>query len=147
MEKSEVPRICEDHFTLDSFETTEDEEAHKVLMPDAIPTLKLKLDKPPTEENDSKPTEIDNGSENAKDGIFETDLIEKEKCCIPSCKSPGVVFHRFPQGLFECFYSKVDKTSKIRPTYRIFLISIPPLNTPPPPLFFPQNIFKSAHKI
>jgi hypothetical protein len=29
MEKSEVPRICEDHFTLDSFETTEDEEAHK----------------------------------------------------------------------------------------------------------------------
>jgi len=97
MEKSEVPRICEDHFTLDSFETTEDEEAHKVLMPDAIPTLKLKLDKPPTEENDSKPTEIDNGSENAKDGIFETDLIEKEKCCIPSCKSPGVVFHRFPQ--------------------------------------------------
>jgi len=98
MEKSEVPRICEDHFTLDSFETTEDEEAHKVLMPDAIPTLKLKLDKPPTEENESKPTEIDNGSENAKDGIFETDLIEKEKCCIPSCKSPeGVVYHRFPQ--------------------------------------------------
>ena len=98
MEKSEVPRICEDHFTLDSFETTEDEEAHKVLMPDAIPTLKLKLDKPPTEENDSKPTEIDNGSENTKDGIFETNLIEKEKCCIPSCKSPGVVYHRFPQG-------------------------------------------------
>ena len=98
MEKSEVPRICEDHFTLDSFETTEDEEAHKVLMPDAIPTLKLKLEKPPTEENDSKPTEIDNGSENTKDGIFETNLIEKEKCCIPSCKSPGVVYHRFPQG-------------------------------------------------
>ena len=45
MEKSEVPRICEDHFTLDSFETTEDEEAHKVLMPDAIPTLKLKVEK------------------------------------------------------------------------------------------------------
>ena len=106
MEISEIPRICEDHFTLDSFETTEDEEAHKVLMPDAIPTLKLKLDKPSTEENNSKLTEIDNGSENAKDGIFETDLIEKEKCCIPSCKSPGVVFHRFPQGLCECFYFK-----------------------------------------
>ena len=119
MEKSEVPRICEDHFTLDSFETTEDEEAHKVLMPDAIPTLKLKLDKPPTEENNSKPTEIDNGSENAKDGIFETDLIEKEKCCIPSCKSPGVVFHRFPQGLL----AKLKKHKKSdQPTYCISLI-------------------------
>ena len=113
MEKSDIPRICEDHFSPDSFETTEDIEAHKTLMPDAIPTLKLKLEKGPFEESDSKDTSdnanVDQEAEtnentNEKDvSNVESNVSkegsEKKKCCIPRCNSPGDVLFKFPEGM------------------------------------------------
>ena len=79
------PLICEDHFTSECFETNEDSEARKVLMPDAIPTLKLVLKKEIVRENT----------------IFKNDddkVETTEKCAVSTCSSPeNVIFHKFPE--------------------------------------------------
>ena len=83
------PLICEDHFTPECFETNEDSEARKVLMPDAIPTLKLVLKKDIIKEN----TIVKNYGKNDN-----SDKVEIEKCAVPTCSSPkNVIFHKFPE--------------------------------------------------